>query len=271
MLADKVYLLDYGWLGGDIGWFLPGAGGGAMTYSNRNPKRDWVEIPISGAVIQHQDGNILFDTGIALDAMETHAKGLMEVFPITRITEENRVEKQLKNIGMKPEDISFVVISHLHLDHVGQALPFRDAKTPLIVQKRELESSLYMLWQGKGGAYDISDLQPLVGANWTPVDDHKFEIVDGVEAEFTGGHTKGHQILNVETKAGNNYTFTGDFLHLPQEYDMEAKGWLLSDADEWHAYIRKMKVRNKARKTKMVLGHDPKLWEKFPKAPKGLD
>ncbi|MEM0271915.1 MAG: N-acyl homoserine lactonase family protein [Thermoprotei archaeon] len=271
MFADKVYLLDYGWLGGDIGWFLPGAAGGAMTHSNKNPKREWVEIPVSGVLVQHKDGNVLFDTGIALDAMSTHAKGLMEVFPITRISEENRVEKQLAKIGMKTGDISFVVISHLHLDHIGQATPFKDAKVPIIVQKKELEAALYMLWQGKGGAYDLSDLLPLVGANWTPIDDQRFEVVEGVEAEFTGGHTRGHQILNVKTKAGNSYTFTGDYLHLPQEYELEAKGWLLSDADEWHAYIRKLKARVKARGTKVVVGHDPKLWEKFPKAPQSLE
>ena len=37
MKAERIHLLDLGWLGGDCGWFLPGAAGGAMTLSNKNP------------------------------------------------------------------------------------------------------------------------------------------------------------------------------------------------------------------------------------------
>ncbi|ARD84866.1 metallo-beta-lactamase superfamily protein [Ferroplasma acidiphilum] len=269
MYAEKIYLLDYGWLGGDCGWFLPGAAGGAMTYSNRNPEKKWIEIPVSGALIQHKDGYILFDTGISPEAMKTHEKGLMEAFPITRISDENKLENQLKKINVKPADISFVVISHLHLDHIGQAGIFKDLKTPIIVQKTELESALSLLWQGKGGAYDISDLDPLRNANWFPINDEKFEIMDGVEAEFTGGHTRGHQVLNVKTK-NKKYIFTGDYLHLPEEYNTESKGWLLSNANEWQDYMGKLKLKGKTG-TNMVIGHDPDLWNKYPRAPNYLE
>lgn len=271
MPADRIYLLDLGWLGGDLGWFLPGAAGGAMTYSNRNPQRVWVEIPVTAAVVIHKDGIVLFDTGIAPDAMQTHAKGLMEAFPITRFSDENLIEKQLALIGLKPGDISFIVISHLHLDHIGQAKVFKDYHIPIIVQKKELMYALYMLWQGKGGAYDLADLQPLIGAAWHPIDDTRFDLLDGVTLEWTGGHTPGHQVMRVTTKAGNTYIFTGDYLHLPQEYDLEAKGWLLGDADEWHAYIRKLKVMVKAYHAKLAISHDPQLWEKYPKAPKYIE
>jgi len=270
MKAQKIHLLDLGWLGGDCGWFLPGAAGGAMTLSNKNPNREWIEIPVTAAVVEHKGGNVLFDTGIALNAMETHAKGLMEVFPITKISEENRIENQLKSIGMKPGDISFVVISHLHLDHAGQAATLMDEKIPIIVQKKELEAALSLLWQGKGGAYDLSDLMPLRGSNLSPINDHYFELLDGVELEFTGGHTVGHQVMHVETEDGNNYTFTGDYMHLPKEYELEAKGWLLSDADEWHSYIRKLKVRERARRARVVISHDPEFWAKYPKSPNFL-
>ncbi|PYB68892.1 N-acyl homoserine lactonase family protein [Thermoplasma sp. Kam2015] len=271
MKANKIYILDFGWLGGDIGWFLPGQLGGAMTYSNREPKREWVEIPITGAVVEHPEARILFDTGISPDAMKTHEKGLMEAFPIIKMGEENHIEKQLGLLGLKPEDIDFVVISHLHLDHVGQASVFRDAKVPLIVQRRELESALSMIWQGKSGAYDYSDLLPLKGARWMTLDDPVFEIVDGVSVEFTGGHTAGHQVMNVETEKGNRYTMTGDFLHLPREYEVEAKGWLLSDAQEWNSYIKKMKIREAARRQKLIISHDPGIWDKYPHAPKYVE
>ncbi len=271
MKAERIHLLDLGWLGGDIGWFLPGAAGCAMTFSNRNPIRRWVEIPVSAALVRHPEGNILFDVGISPQAMNTHAKGLVEAFPIVRMSDENRIEVQLEKVGLRPKDIDFIVISHLHLDHIGQIGPFLEHQIPIVVQKRELESALYLLWQGKGGAYDFADLDGLRGAPWAPIHDHQFDLLDGVTLEWTGGHTAGHQVMHVSTAAGNFYTLTGDYLHMPEEYDMEAKGWLLSDAEEWHAYIRKLKLLHKARKGRLVMGHDPDLWAKYDAAPAGLD
>ncbi|BCU66909.1 N-acyl homoserine lactonase AttM [Sulfolobales archaeon HS-7] len=270
MKAEKIYLLDLGWLGGDLGWFLPGAAGGALTNSNKNVKRTWVEIPVTAAVVMHKDGVVLFDTGISPLAMKTHAPGLMEAFPITKFNDDNFIERQLANIGLVPGDISFIVISHLHLDHIGQAAIFKDYKVPIVVQKRELEYALSMIWQGKGGAYDQADLVPLMGASWHPIDDKKFELMDGITLEFTGGHTPGHQVMIAETNSGSTYVFTGDYIHLPEEHEIEAKGWLLGDADEWHSYIRKLKLIEKSRKAKLVISHDPKLWDKYPKG-KAID
>jgi glyoxylase-like metal-dependent hydrolase (beta-lactamase superfamily II) len=242
-----------------------------MTFSQREPVRRWVEIPVSAAVVRHPDGNVLFDAGIAFDAMTTHDRGLMEAFPIVRIEQDNRIDNQLKKIGLGPQDIDYIVISHLHLDHIGQLDVFLPYHTPIIVQKRELEAALYLLWQGKGGAYDFADLAPLRGAAWMPLADRQFELLDGVVIEWTGGHTAGHQVMHVTTESGHFYTFTGDYLHLPDEYDLEAKGWLLSDAEEWHAYIRKLKLLQKSRRGQLVMGHDPGLWDKFPAAPAGLE
>lgn len=268
--AEEIFLLDLGWLGGDIGWFLPGAAGCALTFSNKNPPKRWVEIPVSAVVVKHPLGNVLFDAGISPNAMETHEQGLVEAFPIVRMSAENRIERQLKNCGMEPKDIDFIVISHLHLDHIGQLGVFRQFDTPIIVQKRELESALYLLWQNKGGAYDFADLGALRGAAWAPIDDRQLELLDGVMIEWTGGHTAGHQVMHVATQAGRHYTFTGDYLHIPEEYELEAKGWLLGDAEEWHAYIRKLKLLQKARRSSLVMGHDPDLWNKFPVAPASL-
>lgn len=269
MPAEKLYLLDLGWLGGDIGWFLPGAAGGAATNTNRNPPSTWVEIPIAAALVEHKDGVVLFDAGPDPDAMRTHPKQV-EHFPLTRFSEENKLEKQLSLAGFKPEDVSMIVISHLHWDHVGQLSIFNTHDVPIIVQKKELQHALYSIWRGKGGYYALEDMNHLVGASWTPIDEHSFELLDGVTLDWTGGHTPGHQIMKVSLGSGNTYVLTGDYLHIPEEYDLETKGWMMGDADEWQTYLRKLKLAVLAQKAKLVISHDPKLWEKFPKAPKAL-
>lgn len=47
------------------------------------------------------------------------AANSLSVFPVTKFSDENRMENQLRQIGLKPEDIHFIVFSHLHLDHTG--------------------------------------------------------------------------------------------------------------------------------------------------------
>jgi glyoxylase-like metal-dependent hydrolase (beta-lactamase superfamily II) len=266
--AEKLHLLDLGWLGGDIGWFLPGGAGGGATRNNRNPPVTWVEIPVPAAVVEHKDGIVLFDAGTHPDAMKTHTM-IVENFPVTRFSKENMLEKQLSLIGFKPEDIHFIVISHLHWDHVGQLGLFKK-NVPIIVQKKELQHALYNIWVAKRSYYSMEDLSPLIGAAWSPIEERTLELLDGVTLNWTGGHTPGHQVLKVNLRSGKNYVLTGDYLHIPEEYDLEAKGWLLADAEEWQAYLRQLKLTVMAKKTKLIISHDPKLWDNFPKAPKSL-
>jgi len=270
MVAEKMYLLDLGQLSGDIGWFLPGRDGGAATKTNRNQARRWVDVPVDAALIIHEDGIILFDSGPSSDANETRPIPTTN-FPITRFNEENMLEKQLALVGYKPEDIDYIVLSHLHWDHIGQLNIFKELKTPIIVQKKELEWALYSIWIGKGVYYTFEDMNMLRNMIWYPIDEKIFELFDGVTLYWTGGHTPGHQIAKVTLRSGNCYFLLGDFLHIPEEYEKEAKGWLLADSEEWLTELRKLKLREKTQNCKLVISHDPDLWKKFPKAPNPVE
>lgn len=267
--VKKIYLLDYGWLSGEEGWFIPNP----AIYPEKDVVKptEWVEIPVPGALIEHEDGLILLDTGSHPDAKNVWPEQAWNVFPMTRFSDENRLENQLKLIGYKPEDVTFLVFTHLHLDHAGQAYLFSDTETMVVAHKKELMYALYMTWIGKPGAYVEQDLESLKGAKWHTFDTDQFELLPGIDLMLVGGHTPGSIIMRVTTKAGNTYIFTGDFIHLPEELEIEAKGWLLSDADEYYTSIRKLKLMLKTSRTHLVISHDPKLWEKYPKAPKYLE
>jgi len=268
--AKKLFLLDLGRLGGDIGWFLPGAAGGAATRSNRDPKRRWLDFPVTAAVIEHDDGVVLFDAGFDPDGMRTHPNQT-EMFPIAQFSRDNMLDKQLSLIKLKPDDITLIVLSHLHWDHVGHLNLLDTKHTPLIVQKRELQWALHTLWTTQGPTpYAIEDMKPLIRASWVPIDDQVFDLLDGVTLNWTGGHTPGHQVMRAKLRSGGDYLLSGDYLHIPEEYDLEAKGWLLGNADEWTTYMRKLKLTVLAQKAKVVIGHDPNLWSKYSKAPKSL-
>lgn len=268
--VKRIYLLDYGLLAGEPGWFVQNP----LLYVEMGDvnkiaeKHRWIEIPVMGALIEHRDGLILFDTGSHPEASKTWTQSTWQLFPMVRFTDENRLENQLRLAGAKPEDISFVVFSHMHLDHIGQAYIFKDLKTPLIVHKKELQNALYHYWLNRVGSYQPVDLEALRGANWFPIDVTRFELLPGVEIIWVGAHTPGSIMLRVATDDGNFYILTGDFVLLPEEIERENQGWLLEDLDEYISGMRLLRLMLKRPRTRAIISHDPELWSKYPKAPK---
>ncbi|ACP37320.1 beta-lactamase domain protein [Sulfolobus islandicus M.14.25] len=268
MNVNKVYLLDQGKISADLAWFLPTP----MTEEEmRNPKpRSWTDVSVMSAVIEHKDGIILFDTGISEKVKEKWPQIALSVFPVTKFSDENRMENQLRQIGLKPEDIHFIVFSHLHLDHTGNLDLFRSAKPAVIVHEKELKYSLLNVWLNKPVPYLLKDLEILREMNVVPMSTDYLELLPGVDLYLFGGHTPGSIMLKVRTQNDNNYIFTGDFIHLPDELDFESKGWLLGNAEEYYTRIRLLKALMKLPRTNVIITHDPKLWDKYPKAPKEL-
>jgi glyoxylase-like metal-dependent hydrolase (beta-lactamase superfamily II) len=218
----------------------------------------------------HKDGVVLVDTGPSPDAMETRPVPTNN-FWIAKLTEENLLERQLSLIGYKPEDISHIVLTHLHWDHVGQLTPFKNLNIPIVIQKKELEWALYSIWIGKGVYYTLEDMNMLrEGFPLYPIDG-RFELLDGVTAYWSGGHTPGHQILEVSLRSGNCYFLLGDFLHVKEELDKEMKGWLLSNVEEYLAMLKWLKLKINASRCKPIVAHDPNLWSDFPRAPKAIE
>ena len=130
---------------------------------------------------------------------------------------------------------------------------------------------MILTWIGKAGAYIPSDLEALKGPNLFTFSEDEFEVLPGVKMIWGGGHTPGSCLIQVTTKKGNSYILTGDIVHLGDEMEAESKGWLLGDAEEYNACLKKLKMRLRLPNTKMVIGHDPKLWDEYPKAPKYID
>lgn len=100
------------------------------------------EIPILFFLIQHNDKNILFDTGYALEVSKSPEKHLGAIVnsycPIVK--EKQYIVNQLKNMRINPEDIDYVIFSHLHPDHAGSVGIFPNAVH--IIHKKELEWDL---------------------------------------------------------------------------------------------------------------------------------
>jgi glyoxylase-like metal-dependent hydrolase (beta-lactamase superfamily II) len=143
----------------------------------------------------------------------------------------------LKALGMEPGDVTHVILSHLHFDHCGGIVRRResgsfDAAFPrarIFVQRGELEVARDSRNERLRAAYrHIADCLDPVNALIEALDGDT-EIVPGVSAIVSGGHTADHQLAVVQSR-GENFVHLADIVptrsHMRgpwnQAYDLDA-------------------------------------------------
>lgn len=159
------------------------------------------------------DGNfrILVDTGLGW-GLDTGSNN----------SEVSNVCTNLDIFDTAPEDITDVVLSHLHYDHAaGISRTDKNAITQPVfenaihhVQKKEWNFAVQQVQQQSEHLkfYRLDDFYRLYVDNYfTLSEKEKEEIVPGITLIRTGGHTPGHQIVKI-TDSGETAYFMGDLL-----------------------------------------------------------
>lgn len=253
----KLYFFNTGVLRVDKASVTLGRGAGTV-----------IDIPVPFYLIQHPKGNLLFDTGnakeLAVDADNYVGIGAKYWKPIME-PEEYCID-QLAKIGIKPEDIKYVAMSHLHWDHAGGLREFPKAK--ILVQRREVEWAYTVDWWQKG-AYLRADF------------DHKlkYEYIEGweenpydvfgdgsVQLLLAPGHTPGHQMLKVNLPKSGTFLLTGDAIYHNEVLNKSILPGQVWNAQETVKTIKKIRHMRDNGVT-IVPGHDPEAWQEYKKAP----
>ncbi len=133
----------------------------------------------------------------------------------------------LASLGVKPEDVTHVMCTHLHWDHVGWntrlvggqwAPTFPNAR--YVMAKREYDHWDAFYAKNKDDrtnphalAFEDSVL-PVVRAERAVLVNDDFELDSGVSIEPCPGHTPGHIVVNVAA-GGKRGVFVGDVVHHP--------------------------------------------------------
>jgi len=119
----------------------------------------------------------------------------------------------LDQVNLKPEDIDFVVISHLHFDHAGGATMLKDGKlvpvfpnAQYVVQKGEWDFAFKANARAKA-SYRPDDFVPLKEHDQILFVDGDYEVVPGVWVKVTGGHTSHHQVVYFESESEKGVYF----------------------------------------------------------------
>mgnify|MGYP001811805660 CR=1 FL=1 len=241
--------------------------------------RSWVKAPITSYAIEHRDGLVLFDTGLdpALVSDPNYISSPIGRFLLKRIFRfhagpEDALDKQLEAINLSAADVSKVVVSHLHFDHIGGIAHVPQAE--LLVSEDE-----WRRFNAPNPERDwyLREHIELPGANWQPIEfmptDDPLLAAFGVCYDCMGdgslillptpGHTPGSLSMLVRSDGLPPLLFVGDLTYeLEPLYNDQVPG--VGDAEQLRASFARVRELKKALPDLVVLpSHDPFASEKF--------
>lgn len=189
----------------------------------------------------------------------------------SRYKKTSNILTNLDVFGLRPEDIHYVILSHLHFDHsAGSTFVNSDIKTTAtfpnatyIVHKDEWDFALSQVNSKSrtvGGGYNLDELYKLAAEKRVFfLQDNRHNLVRGITLLKTGGHTPGH--LAVKIYDGNKSAFyMGDLI--PTEYHLNHYAMKQVDVEPLQAKKAKNSILRMAFKENAVLLFYHSLYKK---------
>jgi N-acyl homoserine lactone hydrolase len=274
MAKPKLYVLDTGRMKMDKGFMV--AMHNPASVLNPNPCAEFIEFPVYAVLIDHPEGKILFDTGCNPEGMGEHGRwpqGVQQLFPYTA-SEECYLINRLAQLRMRPEDIKYVVASHLHLDHAGCLEMFKNAT--IIVHETELSNTMKSYVINKDmGAYVWADIDAWVrtGLNWHPIlpSEDEIPLVEGVKIlNFGSGHAWGMLGLHVNLPGTGGILLASDAIYSAQNYGPPVKiPGIIYDSVGYINTVQRIREYAARTNSQVWFGHDSEQFEKFIKSTEG--
>jgi glyoxylase-like metal-dependent hydrolase (beta-lactamase superfamily II) len=207
-------------------------------------------------VIRHDDQYLLWDTGLPGEiAGRTIEEGG------DRMSLRRRVRDQLADIGIRPEQVNFVGISHYHYDHTGQAADFPgatllvDSRDWQAINERQDRAARFKPWIGGGGK-----VQPLTY-------DHDVFGDGTVTMLTTPGHTPGHRSLLIRLREAGPILLTGDVVHFSANLAERGVPSFNTSRAETLASLDRLERISKKLNALLIIQHEPDDVGKLPAFP----
>jgi glyoxylase-like metal-dependent hydrolase (beta-lactamase superfamily II) len=241
-----------------------GLDGGAMfgiipkvLWQRTNPPDDANRVKLSTRhlLLESKSKKILIDTGMGIKWDEKSRN-------IYAVDESRSMNSALAQKGLKAEDITEVILTHLHFDHTG-------GSTVLVKDKLEPafpNANYFVQKQNFDWARNPSDRDKgsYLGENYLPlfeegvlefiIGNTKFD--DEIEFIVINGHTFGQQMVKI-SDSNNTFLFCSDLMpfvsHIPLPYIMGYDLQPLVTLEEKKKYLKRALDEN----WKLFFGHDP--------------
>ena len=244
--ADKLYRLDCGHsVANDESVWTPGENVGRS-------------IAFSSTCWLMQRGNewLLWDTGVPQSTLND-PNGWSTLPKLIVYHLDKSITDQLAAIGLKPDDITYVAISHTHGDHIGNVSLFPNST--VLMQRPEYE----WISSPDGTNDNVNQLKALarklLGApkHLKLLDGDTDVFGDGsVTLVSTPGHTPGHQSLLIHLRKSGFIILSGDVVHLQENFEKNTVPSLNTDKAASIASMDRIRRMIATYKAKLFINHD---------------
>jgi len=232
--ALKVYVLDGGTMNLNM---VP------FSIDNSYSEDDWEFINNPIILIEHPNGRMIWDTGIpdryADLPLEERSQGggSFEV--------KKKLIDQLADMGLTPDSIDYLALSHTHFDHAGNANYFKNSTW--LVRQEEYDFAFSI-----SGEYDV--------------------FGDGkVVIYHYPGHTPGHSTLYVQLENRQDVMFTGDLYHTTAQRAFMRIPQYNTDYEQTLNSMQAFEQKVKALNVDVIIQHDKEHYKKLPKYPQSWE
>jgi glyoxylase-like metal-dependent hydrolase (beta-lactamase superfamily II) len=173
-------------------------------------------LPIQSFLVQTSRHTILVDSCVGNNKT-------CDYFAPWQGRTESTFLNQLANAGVAPEQIDYVLCTHLHIDHCGWNTRLLNGRwvptfpnARYVIARREFEAAEATAGGGNGDRIYEESVLPIVEAGRAVLVDMDHALDDEVWLEPTPGHTAGHIAIRIRSQ-GVEAVFSGDLMHWPMQ------------------------------------------------------
>ena len=210
--------------------------------------------PVFSTLVEMEDGKkIMIDTGLNPLGIDDPAGtwGPRAALLPPHMKREDDLKNRLAQIGRTPDEIDYIITTHMHWDHTGGNLYFPEAT--FVVQRSEYQYAF--------------NPDPRIAGSYMRNHfdfDHQYELVEG-DASFasgiylfhTPGHTPGHMSVLLTKSEGTRYLISGDAVYL-----QENLGRMMPPGNCWDPgfavlSLNRVKTMSELMNATVLASHDP--------------
>ncbi|HLU56147.1 MAG TPA: N-acyl homoserine lactonase family protein [Pseudonocardia sp.] len=219
------------------------------------------EMDYSFWLVRGQGRTILFDTGFDAEVGRRRGRTTL-VDPVAA----------LAGLGVEPDGIDQVVVTHAHYDHIGNLHRFPDAE--VVIARRE-----YEFWTGPYAnrfqlahsteAAELARLSQIRDQGRLRLVEDSLDLAPGIELVVVGGHTPGQMVAQVAA-GGGAVVLAADALHFYEELERDRPFFVVADLVEMYRGFDLLREMTEDPGRLLVAGHDAEVRTRFPGRVAGL-
>lgn len=212
---------------------------------------DLIHAPVTSYLLRMPDERLLLvDTGMSrihIDDPDATWRGTPnEGGLLADMSPEDGLIHRLAELDLAPQDIDYVVNTHLHFDHAGNNDLLGGAT--FFVQREQ---------------YELAQGHPSYPNQYWNLPSLRYELVDGDEALFAGvrvvptpGHVPGHQSVVIELPETGSVIICGDAIYNQENLDQDSWGGQADPAQARESASLLTRLANDM-PARLFYGHDP--------------